>query len=255
MIFATDLDRTIIFSKKNFQHDREKHILLDYNRYGEPISYIENETLDNLKDMNKKNIKIIPVTARTEHKYNRILFRKLGLDFSTYIYNNGIDIIYNGMRLKEWDNYVFKIKSEIDMERIYRELSINLNIKVSYLTSGVLIKSGLTSEIEEIIRYIEKRFDVEYSFDTEFCQILYKNLNKANSLKTLKKYYSKEKLITAGDSKNDFEIIKIADKGFALSTGNIIEYEKELVSNNIEIIEDNTSNASNILTRKILNMK
>lgn len=255
MIFATDLDRTLIFSKKNFNYNKKRHILLDYNRCGEPISYIEKETLDNLKSMNKKNIKIVPVTARTEYKYNRILFKEIGLDFDTYIYNNGIDIVYNGMRLKEWDDYVFRIKSEIDMEKIYRELSINLNIKVSYLTSGVLIKSGLTPEVEEIIRYIDKKFDVEYSFDTDFCQILYKNLNKANSLKALKKYYPNESLVTSGDSKNDFEILKIAEKGFALSTGNIIEYEENFISNNIEIIEDNTSNASNILTKKILNMK
>lgn len=255
MIFATDLDRTLIFSKKNFNYNSEKHIFIDYNRLGQPISYIEKETLNNLKNIKRKDIEFIPVTARTDYKYNRLLFKELKLDVETYIYNNGVDIVYKGKRLREWDNYVYSVKSETDMERIYRELINNLKAKVSFLTSGVLIKSKVTKEIKEIINYIEGKFNVEYSFDTEFCQILYKNLNKVNSLKfLLEKCYKKEVLITAGDSKNDLEMLKIGDKGFGLSTGNIIENIDEVISNNIEIIGDNTSKASIILTKKVLKM-
>ena len=105
MIFATDLDRTMIYSSKFLNSENEKYVTLVEKLDGKNISYMSKNALQNLEEMSKK-IYVIPVTTRSISQFTRIETFK----YCEYaITSNGGTIIYNGNILEEWEKHISKI--------------------------------------------------------------------------------------------------------------------------------------------------
>ena len=99
MIVFSDLDRSIIYSKRFLKDDTTKLEIEIYN--GENISYISKETVELIKKI-KQNSYFIPTTTRTIEQFKRISFSKYGLDFKYAVTSNGGNILVNGEVDKEY---------------------------------------------------------------------------------------------------------------------------------------------------------
>ena len=100
MYYFSDLDRTIIYSKKFIKNDCNEISVEKYN--GEDISYMTKKSIDILSNINKEKV-FIPTTTRSIEQYKRIEFQKNNINFEWAIVCNGGCILHNNERVKEWD--------------------------------------------------------------------------------------------------------------------------------------------------------
>ena len=116
MIVFSDLDRSIIYSKRFLKDDTTKLEIEIYN--GENISYISKETVELIKKI-KKNCYFIPTTTRTIEQFKRISFSKYGLDFKYAVTSNGGNILVNGEVDKE---YKLLIKEKLKLSSHIKDI-------------------------------------------------------------------------------------------------------------------------------------
>ncbi|MDP4181327.1 MAG: HAD family hydrolase, partial [Bacillota bacterium] len=111
MIFVSDLDQTLIFSKKHIGEGLEDKVLPIEMKNEEIISYIHKEVLEKLRNLNDKLI-FIPATTRTLEQYNRVQAFKEYLSPKYAIVNHGGSILVNGELDLKWQNHISDIVSK-----------------------------------------------------------------------------------------------------------------------------------------------
>ena len=165
MIVFSDLDRSIIYSKRFLKDDTTKLEIEIYN--GENISYISKETVELIKKI-KQNSYFIPTTTRTIEQFKRISFSKYGLDFKYAVTSNGGNILVNGEVDKE---YKLLIKEKL-------KLSSHIKDIIKLLENYKSIK-GIKKirKAEELFLYIKIDRD---TFDFKLLQPFIDEIKKLN---------------------------------------------------------------------------
>lgn len=166
MIYFSDLDRTIICSKKLIK-DNDDVICIEYIGDNE-ISYISKDILRKVDILNSTKI-FIPTTTRSIEQFNRINFKKLGINFRYAITSNGACILKDGKILESW-------KKHIDL------------LKDNATKLDVLIKNYEDKFSKEIEPYITKFRIVEDNF---FYIVLNKNTTNIDFLNNFISYLEK----------------------------------------------------------------
>ncbi|MDQ0272016.1 HAD family hydrolase [Cytobacillus purgationiresistens] len=123
MLFASDLDRTLIYSKRalaEFQEEGRLDILPVEFQNGEEMAYITKSSLETLHNI-AKEVLFVPVTTRTPEQYNRI---DLQLPITYAITSNGANICYKGKILNEWHQLVLRRLSDecLDIEALMKDI-------------------------------------------------------------------------------------------------------------------------------------
>lgn len=113
MIFASDLDQTLIYSER-FLTDPTLQVRLIEQLDGKPISYMTERALLLLQEIHKHML-FIPVTTRTIEQYRRITVFQNELRPAYAVTSNGGNIIRNGAVDESWNK---KIRERIEDECI-----------------------------------------------------------------------------------------------------------------------------------------
>ena len=100
MIFASDLDKTLIFSKRHLPSS--KKLVLAETKNKAPVAFMAEDTFNGLKSFISKKGIFIPATARTQEQYDRIDILKL-LPIKYAIICNGKRILINGKSDPVWE--------------------------------------------------------------------------------------------------------------------------------------------------------
>ena len=138
MIFASDLDSTLIYSSRHCNLiDEEKLIPVDfYNNCSS--SFITKSMQDKLEHINESML-FIPVTTRSKEQYMRIKYFYDIIKPKYAVVANGGIILKNGIELKAW--------SDISSAKIKEVVSINTMIKLcSFFLESYFVKSYKTCE-------------------------------------------------------------------------------------------------------------
>ncbi|AET66923.1 putative HAD superfamily hydrolase [Desulfosporosinus orientis DSM 765] len=111
LIFASDLDQTLIYSYRSFikNHpvgDSISPIEWYEDRY---ISYITQESIRKLQKLSGELL-FVPVTTRTKLQYERVDFLNHGIAFDYAITSNGGKIFYRGSEDQEWRQTVWEAR-------------------------------------------------------------------------------------------------------------------------------------------------
>lgn len=234
MIYFSDLDRTMICSKKLVGWD-PKHICIEYID-DRDISYISKESLDNLRKVTGSKI-FIPTTTRNKEEFDRIDFKKFGVEFEYAITSNGACIWKNGKKLKSWENEVLKMKEKcMNIDDLVYKYNNSFHENISLYIDKFRV-------VEDNFFYIVLKEDMsEINFLDDFISYLKKNgwtffknskkiyflpegMTKENAIKFLMKTEFKSKNICAlGDSSMDIGMLEIANKALVPRHGNIASY-------------------------------
>ena len=127
MVVFSDLDRSIIYSKRFLGKDKSELEIEIYKN--ENISYISKKTVKLIKQL-QKNIEFIPTTTRNIEQFKRIEFSKYDIDFKYAITSNGGNILVNGKIDSEYKDYINqKLKNSIHIDEIMKLLEEYKNIK------------------------------------------------------------------------------------------------------------------------------
>lgn len=229
VIYATDLDRTLIFSYRflnEIPYNKEK--VLVETKEGKELSYMSKLAYDKLQDISVNNdIIIVPVTTRSIDEYKRV---NLGFIPKYAIVANGGVILENGEPCIKYSKY---IKSYLDPLEL-ATLSIDLMELTSLSKEPKLIDSCYwfmkTNNEDlfdvEIHDLIEKYPKWQFIRQKNKCYIIPIHISKQIALRWLYNELSKPYIIASGDSLLDIPMLSLANEA-------IVPYHSDLLKDKV----------------------
>lgn len=231
LIYATDLDRTVIFSSKFFKPCEKNVTCVEYKGNKE-ISYMYNEALDLLYElMEKKDLFLIPITTRSLEQYQRVTpFQKCKY---AIVANGGI-ILYNGEVFKPWQKHIKEILEKyqeydnnvVEILKKYQDYFDSEIRKVDDIFYFVKLQDN-DDRNEELLKYLDITIDKSlWNFTLQGLKlyIIPKEITKENALNFLKSYLNESFLITSGDGKLDKDFIMMGDIIFIPLCSEVLDY-------------------------------
>lgn len=220
MIFATDLDRTLIYAERFLaSYEKETRSIEIFKE--KPISYISVKALALLKELDKVAT-VIPITTRNREQYERISIWREYIKPRIYVVNNGGTIFIEGKEDSIWNAKIKKQLSELTFS--YEEaLSLFLSLYKGpvelYKKSDELIWLVLSDKNQidwEAVRAFQRHVEKQgWKIDVNGRKIyLYPAcISKWEALHYIKMNYLDEEVVAAGDSLLDAEMIHQAEFG------------------------------------------
>ena len=238
MIFASDLDSTLIYSSRHCKLiDEEKLFPVDF--YNNKCSFITKSMHQTLKLITESML-FIPVTTRSPSEYKRIRYFNEEIKPKYAVVANGGIILKNGIELAEWSDIISaKIKEVVSVNAMIKLCSFFLesDLVKSYKTCGDLFIYSIIDEdmLTDMLSKQEMNldcFDVLQSFCLKYNYSVSKQgrkvyivpncINKYDPLNYIMKIENVNVLISAGDSLLDYPMIKHSDYGIIPSHGELL---------------------------------
>ncbi|MRX71263.1 hydrolase (had superfamily) [Bacillus lacus] len=231
--FASDLDRTLIYSKKMIgmyqAHSPYEPIeWLD----GEEISYISLKTKQALKEINDTML-FIPVTTRTIQQYERIRLFQEDIIPEYAITSNGGNILKNGTVLREWYNHIQEeLHSSVPLSEMIREIegfSDNQWIKKVRQADNLFIyliidRSLFSQDLLETLSAWSSNLGWQISLQGRKLYFVPHIINKWKAVKFLCDTLNIDYVYTAGDSLLDYDLIVNGNDGISPLHGEVLEH-------------------------------
>jgi len=119
MLFASDLDRTLIYSKRFLKQGEDEGILPVESKKDKNISYMTESAIDQLKQL-ASEVLFVPVTTRTIEQYKRIFLLTDEIKPQYAIVSNGGNLLINGEVDQAWKNTIeSRLSGEcLEMEKV-----------------------------------------------------------------------------------------------------------------------------------------
>lgn len=214
MIFACDLDRTLIYSSKFIASENEAATVVE-KREQENLSYMTEKALRLLTDINKHLI-FVPATTRSFELYNRInVFRELIKPKYAVITNGGI-ILKNGVPLKSWQDIIInKMKSVHSLEELTKQCSFfleNSNVKFYKCCDDLFLYAVLKNQSLENSNYnrlcfISKALGYDVKINGRKIYLIPHFINKWEPIRHIMELENDNNVIAAGDSMLDLPML------------------------------------------------
>jgi hydroxymethylpyrimidine pyrophosphatase-like HAD family hydrolase len=242
VIFASDLDRTLIYSK-SFINEDMKDIVPVEKRDEEIISYMSNTSMKLLRLLSKR-ITFIPVTSRSLQQFNRLTFFKNDLINKYAVVANGGILLKDNKIDVQWQKL---IKSQLDEIILPEELLAKLskflkNPEVNSFSccDNIFVYIVLKSNVieEECVKELQLICS-SYGYETvkngRKIYIIPYFINKWAPLKYIMEIEQETELITAGDSILDFPMLENSMKAFVPGHGELNMKYVGLLSENKKV--------------------
>lgn len=110
MIFASDLDRTLMYSVRAMAElgGQENDLLKPVEKKdGRWVGFMTEVAYLNLKELCQQSL-FIPVTTRTTQQFDRFIIFKKEIPLQYAITTNGAYILYRGEQLEEWSTHILQ---------------------------------------------------------------------------------------------------------------------------------------------------
>ncbi|WP_180953938.1 HAD family hydrolase [Bacillus sp. M6-12] len=222
-VFFSDLDRTLIFSKK-FQKEGIDSLLVE-EKDGKPISYMTREGFSILQELKKNESIFIPVSTRTWETMTRVGFIKDSLP-EWMICDNGAHIYHNGERLKEWEDHINKKRQEHTLTASQLEQTIRymfedkglkdiINREDIYLMVKFEEMTGEVRQSLEVLNLSLRKKGYRMDINSRKAYLLPDYVRKEDAVEFLIKQQGWDFTISAGDSYMDLEMLRKTTHGFA----------------------------------------
>ena len=213
MIFATDLDNTMIYSYRRVVGLENTLCCVEYYN-GKPLTYMTPSAIDMLNFLLSK-IYVIPTTSRSITQFKRVEpFRST----KYAIVDNGGTILYKDEPLSDWSNYINKVLQSYDLESI---LEIFRNLPGLVSTPRIVDKMFLFAKSEETRLcedYLKFKLDTKWKIDVQGQKVyaIPMEITKGNALKFICENLlaDNQPIISAGDSNLDMSMLDYSDYSY-----------------------------------------
>jgi HAD-superfamily hydrolase, subfamily IIB len=217
-ILFTDLDNTLIYSKKTYI---KKRISVEVYK-GEDNSFMSKYSYELLKKLHEKLL-IVPVTTRTYMQYERI---NLSIVPKYVLCANGGQLLKNGASDNEW--YLKSLEiiegSAAERQKAFKILEKDKRRIFECRNIDDLFIFTKCDDIEAVVKDLKSELNldlVEVLYNKEKLYIMPKKLNKADTVRRFINEYKGKRIFAAGDTEFDKGMIELADIGFAHKKLNI----------------------------------
>lgn len=206
IIFASDLDNTLVYSKSKISggvcveiyNDRKQGFMTEY-------------TYENFRRI-AENIRFIPVTTRSVEQFRRIKFPD-NLIPEYVLTSNGATLLYNGEPVDEW-RLICRDENLIGLlNEVYSRYCGDPRFRICRIVdeSFVYVVCADGQNSLEIADELKEKEDIAVEVTGRKIYFFPDGLNKGAAVKKLCKAISMDKLIAAGDSGMDASMLNIAD--------------------------------------------
>lgn len=232
MIFASDLDRTLIYSRKLIE-DKDINIELVERYEGKELSFMRIIAIEKLLKI-KERILFIPVTTRTIEQYKRIFIMEEKIKPAYAVVSNGGNIIINQKVDMEWRNIIEEKLSTVERHDIVKEKFLESFFNTQWIKKFILRdnlfysvhfedKANVNlSQLEEFEKWSkEKGWSI--SLQSKKLYLVPEPVNKWDAVAYIKKKEGINKVIAAGDSYLDYPILINSEHSICPSHGELKE--------------------------------
>lgn len=218
ILFATDLDRTMIYSSK-FLNDHFRNLVACVESHEtKEISYMLTEAIE-MRAILSQMLHFVPVTTRARHLYDRVHLFK---DSPFAIIENGATILRDGQTLKVWENHIQTYLLEGDFQEKLNQMaqrlsSSNLTLPDTVQWIGDKFIMCKTDFADDMNQYLSEAVDdVHFNFTIQGKKvyIIPKEITKERALQFLEDFLETSYTIAAGDGKLDYGMLMHGDVAF-----------------------------------------
>lgn len=240
MIYASDLDRTLIYSDRflsTYGWGTDGVKLADKSSID---SYISNKVLDGLETISSmSNIRFIPITTRNLSQYTRVNLGNIQPEYA--VTSNGGVILHNGQRVAEWDRYIEQNINKRELEEIVLEFSRIPGIsREPTIVDGVFIFTKYTNinSVNGALHKLREKY-TSYRFIIEKMKLyaIPEVVRKENALMWLKEKLKDNFMVASGDSEFDMGMLSIADIPVIPKHNTIKEESIDKIKDKVIIVE------------------
>jgi len=229
MIFASDLDRTLIYSSEFVRNEPPESVdIIEYYNGG-PISWVSRKMVDMLRTISERAT-FVPVTTRSIEQYRRVeLWNRVSCKYA--ITTNGANILIDGKPDIEWNQKMHSsIRSQCEHpEKVAERLK-------TFENRPWMIK---VREVEQVFHYFvvdEKRFDASelqnlfadlknWNWDVIFngrkIYFIPNVLEKVTALKRIMELEDCRSIYSAGDTSLDICMAEISERFYLPGHGEV----------------------------------
>ena len=208
----TDLDRTMIFSKR-FYDDKLDMVPVEH-KDGNIIAYMTQKALSVVKE-NISNI--IPVTTRSLSEFQRV---EPFQNVEWAVVGNGSLILHKGKPLKEWSERIQKLTTPIDNEYAYLIDWVNKTFEDELEQKATKVESFVFAKVkEECLISVYRKVDSliipnwQFTIQNKKMYIMPKVVSKESAAKfVISKLKNRGELFFAGDGILDVEMLNLSSK-------------------------------------------
>lgn len=256
MIFASDLDSTLIYSSRHCSLINEEELLpVDFYK-NQMCSFITKRMQSTLEHINESMI-FVPVTTRSRDQYTRIKYIYDVLKPKYAVVANGGIILKNGIELPAWsDISLSKLKqvvSTLDMIKLCSFFLESDFVKTykscedlfiySILDEDKLSNSISHGEVDinylRVLRSFCKDYNYSVSKQGKKVYIVPKCINKYDPIEYIKHLENITVLVSAGDSLLDYPLIKNSSYGIIPSHGELLlNLQREEIGESVYITKE-----------------
>lgn len=247
LLFASDLDQTLIYSKRSMGEQVGEVDLREVERYeGKPQSFMTETGQKTLHEL-AEDIFFLPVTTRTQSQYERVTGIYKGKKAPKFaVISNGAVILEDGKPIKEWSE---EIRQQcISKKTIVEELlpKINHHFSEEWVlrvreADGWFVYLIIDREKfpDEKLDFYTKTFrEIGWSMSLQGRKLYFmpESITKAGAMRYVKERIGAEYVMAAGDSLLDLDLLESADLGLLASHGEAAR-SRVPVSEHIEVTE------------------
>ncbi len=231
MMFASDLDRTLIYSQRaliDFGQENIQGLIPVERKDKQNVAYMTKRSFELLGQLTNQLL-FVPVTTRTSDQFKRIFpfMEEIALTYA--VTSNGANIIYKGEPLIEWRNYIeARLSKECTslekMIAVLETLNINGQIKrAENLFFYYILEEALSKEKIEIIHSIAAQNSWRVSIQGKKLYVMPNPISKGEAINFIKKRQGIQTIYGAGDSILDYDFLKICDLAYVPSHGELVK--------------------------------
>jgi hydroxymethylpyrimidine pyrophosphatase-like HAD family hydrolase len=211
VIFASDLDQTLIYSRKSFHLPdiSNVQVRLVETLDGKEISFMTENAIKLLREITKKT-SFVPVTTRTIEQYKRISIFQEEIIPTFAVTSNGGNILFQGIRDKEWSHMIKqKLDSECQsIEKVYEEIhhfSSPLWVQNMKIADGLFIYLIVDQEnipYEALAHFTQELEQLGWNHSLQGRKLYFvpKPVNKWDAVQFIQHKLGAKAVFTSGDS-------------------------------------------------------
>ncbi|WP_042457586.1 HAD family hydrolase [Neobacillus dielmonensis] len=261
MIFASDLDRTLIYSNRaiNILGSSEIDNLKPVEKKGSRwVAYMTENAFSALRELAHNSL-FIPVTTRTTEQFNRVFIFGQDIPIKYAITSNGARIIQNGRPLEEWTNYISQNLEEQSLspaEFLSEIKRSGLEWNGEWKQAEDLFLYSILYDVlpESLIKEISLAAEASgwrISLQGRKLYFIPKAISKGAALEFICKLEGQKVAAGAGDSRLDLDFLTLCKLGFVPKHGELV---KESVNTGLTVTSQTGVKAGEEIIQQFLRL-
>lgn len=230
LLFASDLDQTLIYSRRSMGSEVEEDELKEVERVeGKPQSFMTERSQAALWSLGESTV-FLPVTTRTQAQYERVTGIYEGEEPPQFaVTSNGAVILENGVPIREWSDRIRKqcvsrktIIQEL-MPEVERHFSEDWVLRVreadDWFVYLIIDRERFPEENLGFYTETFRKIGWEMSLQGRKLYLMPESITKAGAMEYVKERIGADYVIAAGDSLLDRCLLESADIGILPAHG------------------------------------